>query len=537
MPSVKINFNTILHDDVLDGEKYTVKGFTNCTLTEYYSKYMSFDIGDTYIQSPNDNSLTNDIINSTYWFKFVANDGYKIVRAYSSGSSGISVNKEITDFSDKIYPFVTGTTSPRQDHIFIEVVTDVKPFKFEQNLTNCTSDNNQSTISNGEHVVTITAKNGFYFEEMPTSNMCTFTLNEDRTVATVVMMVIGDTWLTANATKIIKYYNLNQELIDCTSDKGDKIAEGNQKITFIANDGYEFRNIGYWKMGAISHDLSNFSNDLKRAFINTNVNGDMIVRLDASKVTNQVGTFVNLYKTSSNELTALSKVRFFQDLNGVVDYGEFIYSVINLPFNIPDDMLADVGTIMLGRMDSNVNSTLIYGHILNVDIGNIKVDEKYHNAYDYINTQCYLHLPYVDKMEIPVEYVVNHTISIHYVIDLYNGNATVNIVSDFINNVCVSKTFEIGYKIPFIHQSENKLVSELKTVIDNDIKTAFVEVVRNVPYDTTTPFGKPTIDYGRLSDYTGYIEVSNIILNVGASNAEKTEIEMLLKQGVYIREK
>lgn len=534
MPSVKINLNTILHDDVLDGEPYTVKGLLNCVLVDRFSKFMSFDDGDTYIQSPNDDKLTNDIINSTYWLKIMPKDGYKIVRVYSGYSSG-SVRVEIEDFSSNFFVNVSGTSNPRQDWIFIEVVTDVNPFKFEQELVNCFSDNNQSTISEGEHTVTITANKGYFFEEMPTSNMCTFTLNEDRTIATVVMIVTGEAWLKASAVKLIKYYNLTQELIDCTSDKGDKIAEGNQKITFIANDGYEFRNVGYWKMGAISHSLANFSNDLKRAFISTEVDGDIFVQLDASKCTSQVGTFVNLYKTSATELTALSKVRFYQELNGMVDYGQFIYNVVSLPFNIPDDMLADVGTIMLGKMDSKVNSTLITGHILNVDIGNIKVDEKYHNVYDYLNTQCFLHLPYVDKMEIPIEYVINHTISIHYVIDLYNGNATVNVVSDFINNVCVSKTFEIGYKIPFIHKSENNVIGELKTIIDNDIKTAFMEVVRNVPYDTTTPFGKPTIDYGRLSDYEGYIEVSNVLLNVGASNAEKTEIEMLLKQGVYIR--
>lgn len=532
MPNVKINLNTIVSDGTIS------KTVTNWTIKDHYQKYMSYDKGDNYLQTANDTSLTNDIINANYWFRIMPENGYKIIRAYLGFSSG-SVRTEITNFEDKIYPQVSGTQQTRQEYLYVEVTESVGEYTFTQDLQNCKSDNNQTTISEGEHVVTIIADSGYIFEEEPTCNMCVITLDETRTIATIIMSVNGDTYLKAYATKKINYYNLTQKLVNCISDKVDKIAEGNQRITFTANDGYEFKNAGWYRIGALSHSLDNFSDDLQNAYINANITGNVDVELNASKHAEQIGTFVNLYFTNDKELSKLSKVRFYKSSGEnveIMDYGTFIYNLMSLPFEIPSDMLIDTATIQLGDYDSNVETTLIKGHLLNINIGNIKVDEKYNNVYDYINTQCFLHLPFVEKIEVNVEYVVNHTITINYVVDLYTGKTTVNIVSDFTNKVFTSRSFDLGYKIPFISDQSNTLVSELKTMVDNDIRTAFIEIVRNIPYDTTTPFGKETIDYGVLSRYTGYIEVNNVLLNVSATNAEKSEIEHLLKQGVFIRE-
>lgn len=529
MPSVKVNFRSILYSG-------NVNGFVNYELNGYYNKFTSK--GSDYLQSTNDTTLTNDIINSTFWFKIKPLNGYKIIRAYHGYSSG-SVAKEITDFENEIYLNVSGNMTVRQDYIFIECEENSGEFNFVQDLTNCTSSDNQTTINSGEQTIILTANNGYFFEEEPTCNMCVITLNEDRTIATIVMNVTGDTYLKGYAIVKTRYYNLTQTLINCTSDKQDKIAEGKQTITFTANDGYEFKNYGDIKVGVISSSISDFSDDLKYAYANIyNVNGDVTLSLSASKHTEQIGKFVNLYNTNDIELNRLSEVRFYNVGGGsteIVDYGSFIYNLMSLPFEIPSDMLIDEATIQLGNYDSNVASTLIKGHLLNINIGNIFVDEKYHNVYDYINTECYLHLPFIEKMLMNVEYVINHTITINYVIDLYTGKSTVNIISDFTGKVVASKPFDIGYKIPFISEQNNTLVSELQTMVDNDIRTAFIEVVRNIPYDVNTPFGKDTIDYGKLEDYEGYIEVNNIILNVTATNAEKSEIEMLLKQGVFIR--
>jgi len=68
----------------------------------------------------------------------------------------------------------------------------------------------------------------------------------------------------------------------------------------------------------------------------------------------------------------------------------------------------------------------------------------------------------------------------------------------------------------------------------NIIDTAFIEIVRNIPYDTVNIFGKETIDYGVIGDYHGFIKCQNVMLETSATNEEKEEIASLLKGGIFI---
>ncbi len=269
-------------------------------------------------------------------------------------------------------------------------------------------------------------------------------------------------------------------------------------------------------------------NDLKYDFY---LNDDYI----ATREIEQLGSFVNLYKTNQTELTELSKARFYENMGQIVDYGQYIISLYVLPFDIPEDILGDKSTILLGNFDSKVESTLISNYMFDVDGGSIEVPLKYNNIYDFINTECILHLPFLDKVYLNTEYVIGQKLSITFTIELYSGTLTANIKSSFNNEIVASVQGLVGMNIPFIQKSNGNVINSISNVYKNRTNRCFIEVNRNIPYTKdNNVFGGDVVEYGRIGDYTGYIECDKIVLETSATNQEQEEIKNLLRNGVFI---
>ena len=147
---------------------------------------------------------------------------------------------------------------------------------------------------------------------------------------------------------------------------------------------------------------------------------------------------------------------------------------------------------------------------------------------------CSSDLPFFDKIYLNSEYVIGQSLYIDYIVNLYTGYVTMNIKSSFTDEIIDSKNSLISANIPFM-QGTN-VIGGFNNNSKNVISKAYVEIVRNIPYNVNTPFGKNVIEYGKLIDYNGYIECDNIQLNSSATNREKSDIATLLGKGVYINE-
>ena len=246
-----------------------------------------------------------------------------------------------------------------------------------------------------------------------------------------------------------------------------------------------------------------------------------------------IGEFANLYNPNESELNKLAKVRFFDD----VDMGQFISALFTIPFTIPDELITGTKkNIVLGNYNTLIKSKGLTTYKMLVNMGEIVIPEKYGNVYDYIDSECILHLPYFDKIYLNNEYVIGQTLRIEYVIDLYSGNTTANIYSSFTGGVIESVNVSIAQNIPFIQKATNNVIGLISNINKNNIDTANVTITRNKPYNVETVFGSETVDFGRIGDYNGFIKVSDVVLNSSATNEEKTEIIDLLKEGVTIYE-
>lgn len=333
-------------------------------------------------------------------------------------------------------------------------------------------------------------------------------------------------------------------LVNCTCNysDGDYLEKG-KNIIITANDGYTFKGTFYCMMtwyGNLGIDIEcyNHGTYLEVEVDSYNISEDTYLNDDyiATKVVEQIGNFVNLYKTNSTELTELSNVIFLNLSSGqITGYGQYINSLYVLPFDIPSDILVDNGTILVGDFDSEVESTLISTYSFDIDAGEIEVPLKYNNIYDFVNTECILHLPFLNKIYLNSEYVIGQTLSITFTIELYSGTLTANIRSSFNNEIVASVQGLVGMNIPFLQKSNGSAINNISNIYKNKISRCFIEVNRNIPYTKDNNiFGGSVIEYGRIGDYTGYLECDKIVLETNATNQEQEEIKSLLRNGVFI---
>ncbi|WP_435534240.1 hypothetical protein, partial [Glaesserella parasuis] len=106
---------------------------------------------------------------------------------------------------------------------------------------------------------------------------------------------------------------------------------------------------------------------------------------------------------------------------------------------------------MLGSKELTQSAPLIKTELLKVDLGKIKIENTFNDSRDYVGVVALLHLPRISPINIGLEYLIGKEISIEYLIDVYTGNATVNIKSLEHNEVIITKQVDLGFNIPIIN--------------------------------------------------------------------------------------
>lgn len=250
-----------------------------------------------------------------------------------------------------------------------------------------------------------------------------------------------------------------------------------------------------------------------------------------------VNLFSNIYNVTKIDLLSLSD-EIFADVSGDgstrIRHEEFISSLYVLPFSVEDLKEDDMTSIRMGGYETSVEAYLLNNSILFVDIAEITVPAKYDNAYDFINTECYLHLPYLRRIELDVARVVDKTISVQYIVDLYTGSAHCNVKSDDL--LLTTIEFEISRAIPFYPQIERtSIVGDVGRLILNNVEVPYIEVVRRIPYNEVGEIGNQVSQVEVIGNLTGYVEVEKVHLETSATKREQEMIISQLRNGVIIQ--
>ena len=506
-----------------------VEEVTSYTVTENLTHIIASDSNPTTVNK-----------NASFTLSYTAESGY-IITSLTSTVGDVTFNVDHSSAT------VTGTATA---NIVVTGEATYQPKTFnvvvEKDAHIVADPSNPETITEGSsYTFRFTSESGWLISRC-TSNYGTANIAEDRKSATVVYNNVSANLriVLTSIEEIIPKVVITGTFVNATCNyTNGEVINREKNIIITATSGYEFKNTYHYEDNGYSYDLVKNLEKTTLTIDTTQITGLSDITLNDNYVATlpveTIGGFCNLYKVTEKELSQLSKVRFQKDTTSdtVVDYGSAITQLYILPLNIPAEIIGDKSNIILGSFDSQVESTLLNNYTVDYDMGAITVPAKYNNAYDFINTTCTLRVPFFNAVALDPENVVGHTINIKFTLDLYSGNVTMNVVSDFTGGIIYSATANIVTQIPFIQKQNNSVVNQLSNVFKYVIATPVIEVVRNIPYQAdNSTFGRETVQVAKLNTVHGYCEVDNVNLVTLATNDEKDSIISLLKEGVFINE-
>lgn len=246
--------------------------------------------------------------------------------------------------------------------------------------------------------------------------------------------------------------------------------------------------------------------------------------------------FALVYSPTPEQLESISNDRYITlgssgDMEAL-DIGRYFNNLYSTPFDLSEHRLPTATNVLVGGKVLDTKACLMESAVVEIDLGSIEVSAKYNNAYDYVNTSCYLHLPFMKSVELDVARVIDRVVHAKYTLDLYSGKATLNTYSDglIMNSIEVN----LGLKIPFYQQLTDGMTQVTSNMLLNTVTTPYIEVVRNIPYDDSGVYGYGRLERGVVGDYTGFVVVSSVQLTTNATRVEQREIERILANGVYL---
>lgn len=232
------------------------------------------------------------------------------------------------------------------------------------------------------------------------------------------------------------------------------------------------------------------------------------------------------------------------------------------------------GTIKCGYLDSGVPSKLVSEQYVTVDCGSVDLQEYFGNVFDYPPyTEVSIYLPFIGVRHLDPSDVMRSTISVIYHIDVLTGAclAEVNVQRDAAGGTLYTFSGDAAVRYPVSSGSYMGIVSGLigvaTSVVSGNLLPALGGVTRlhtnvdrsgsftgnagamgsKIPYliisrpqtamadKFETLSGYPSNTFTPLSACKGFTQVKYChVENLNATDAEKQEIEQLLKEGVIL---
>lgn len=256
-----------------------------------------------------------------------------------------------------------------------------------------------------------------------------------------------------------------------------------------------------------------------------------------SEIVETTGGFTNIYKADYTNLLKFSNEVIVKITGGTgasvqsYDVTPYINNLIMLPFNVPT---GENSNIVAGNETFTTQLPTVDNNYLTVDLGKIKVDEQYKNGFDYYQVKTRLMLPYTNMIELDPKHVINQTVSIKYIVNVVNGDTTINLSNN--DDLFYSNQVNLASEIPFISSatkgSQYTVINQLKTVFRNSIKQAYIIIEQPTPVLNSDFY--PTNEKGTLKGYTGNVKAS-LLNNMDINSNELNALQNILETGVKIK--
>lgn len=182
---------------------------------------------------------------------------------------------------------------------------------------------------------------------------------------------------------------------------------------------------------------------------------------------------VSAYKLSMNDLNDIANFLWSDDFNSTIFKNQNspidnIQRVHCLPIPIQADNQRD---IIIGNVNSGINSDIITKQFQEFDCGNIDVQEFYGTFLDY-DTEISIVLPYIGEKKLEVNDIMNATLNLTYRVDILTGNciavisAKRNRNNTVLNSVLYQFSGNMSNELP-LTQYTNQTIVDRNNAVQN----------------------------------------------------------------------
>lgn len=271
--------------------------------------------------------------------------------------------------------------------------------------------------------------------------------------------------------------------------------------------------------------------------------------------------------------------QFVQAMNNPMDGIITLHKIFAMPVDSGN------GTIVIGRLDSQVPTALVSQQYVSVDCGSVSVQEYFGNVFDYVGTQISIYLPFIGIQPLNVDDVMRSTLNVVYKVDLFTGAclATILVNRDGCNPMMYQFTGVCSVEYPLTGGQHSSIINGFFGLMGAGVAaasvtgpagliaaagTAFISGANMAKMQNTRSgaFGanvgamgikKPYLIISRpqtkvarqdthytgyhtnytdkVSSFTGIVKARQVHVNgINATDNELSQIETLLKDGIII---
>lgn len=445
-------------------------------------------------------------------------------------------------------------TSAYRNQVFIQVIGHWEQATTTYNITdistNCSGNNPQTTIEQGENYTnTFTPNTGYAFNDnnkpYATCDGVTYqtTLNQDGTATLTINNVSGNIEISGGA---IAKYNLNLELYNCVLYDGQNPYEldyvlAGETYNFVlhSNDGFLFKTFPHWTMGSDTGSFTLNPNDKTIATIQWNlypyitISDNLSIQANATLSASLKYGFVSIYNPTYDEVDELSKKRFYSVTQSeMLDLSQYIISFRKLYVDIPQ-LAREL--VYFGKYNTNVSSNIITTNFIETDCGTITIDEYNENSLDYNGVEIELYLPFVGSVSLNANQVYGKQLHLVYRTNPLNGDCVAILFSNNIQVAYSQGNVSFDVPINFKYGNLNNYGTNDNALYMAELQP-YIEIKTNRQYQNMNSRLLNNNMWVQISDCSGYVEFDNIELHpINKINKDEyDEIISLLQNGIIV---
>ena len=246
--------------------------------------------------------------------------------------------------------------------------------------------------------------------------------------------------------------------------------------------------------------------------------------------------FFTVYIPTNENIEVINNSIFLQG-SETVNVMQYFSSYKKFFCNIPIDGYKE---LKANKYDFGVKAPYTKNYNLDIDCGSVQIDETFKSAMDYTPfSRLTIFLPFIGFQELDVSMVMNNVLHVIYTVDVLSGRCLAKLYVVIEEKECCIAEYggTIACDEVFSTSGQYNGSYELLTSMQLGELTPFILISTKVPLDSgnVNLDGLPVDEVKRVGDCTGYIKYSFINASgCSGTDAEKTEIENLLKSGINI---